>query len=78
LRALVWTILAIATICTATQARAQIYDPFYPVCIKVYWPDNHIDCSFTSIAQCKATASGRAAECYINPYFTPHGWPRRR
>ena len=78
MRALVWTILAIATICTTTQARAQTYDPYYPVCIKVYWPDNHIDCSFTSMPQCKATASGRAAECYVNPYYPPRAWPRRR
>jgi hypothetical protein len=29
----------------------------------------HIDCSFTSIQQCKATASGRAAQCDPNPYY---------
>jgi hypothetical protein len=28
------------------------------------------DCSFTSYAQCQATASGLAATCYTNPYFS--------
>jgi len=28
------------------------------------------DCSFTSYAQCQATASGLAATCSSNPYFS--------
>ena len=27
------------------------------------------DCSFASLAQCQATASGRDATCISNPYF---------
>ena len=27
------------------------------------------DCSFSSLAQCQATASGRNASCASNPYF---------
>jgi Protein of unknown function (DUF3551) len=27
------------------------------------------DCSFSSLAQCQATASGRGASCAANPYF---------
>src|SRR5437879_5924489 len=27
------------------------------------------DCSFSSLAQCQATASGRDATCVSNPYF---------
>jgi hypothetical protein len=27
------------------------------------------DCSFVSLAQCQATASGRVATCSTNPYF---------
>jgi hypothetical protein len=27
------------------------------------------DCSFSSLAQCQATASGRDATCAPNPYF---------
>src|SRR5712691_7587127 len=33
------------------------------------------DCSFTSYAQCEATASGLAAECYApNPYRSDERW----
>ena len=53
----------------AVPATAQTYDPRYPVCIEVYTIDGStIDCSFTSIAQCAATASGQAARCYANPH----------
>src|SRR6516225_9117135 len=35
-------------------------------------------CRFTSIDQCHATASGRGATCYANPYFALRGGPARR
>jgi hypothetical protein len=61
----------------AAPAEAQTYDPRYPVCIEVYTVDGRsIDCSFTSIPQCAATASGQPAECYANPYFTQSRRPR--
>jgi hypothetical protein len=71
LRAMIWTILAIGTVCAAAPAMAQTYDPNYPVCIEIYSPrgGGYIDCSYISIAQCNATASGRGARCYANPYF---------
>jgi hypothetical protein len=54
---------------TASLAAAQTYDPRYPVCIEIATIDGRtISCSFTSMAQCKATASGLAAQCYANPY----------
>jgi hypothetical protein len=54
-----------------TQASAQEYDPRYPVCIKLTeWGGGpHIDCSYTSISQCHATASGLAAQCIVNPFY---------
>lgn len=69
-----------ASLLGATPAEAQTYDPRYPVCIEVYTLDgSSIDCSFTSLAQCAATASGQSAQCYANPYFTqvrrPSGEP---
>jgi hypothetical protein len=78
------TILTIVTVLVAAPARAQTYDPNYPVCLQTYGIDgSYIDCSFTSPAQCAASASGRAAQCLNNPYFaqsrkTPPGriWPR--
>ena len=59
----------------AAPASAQTYDPRYPVCMTLTeWGGSHIDCSFQSIPQCKATATGRAAQCDANPYY---GYDRR-
>ena len=64
-------ILTIATVLTAVPVRAQTYDPAYPVCLHVYQPRgaHNYECSYTSLPQCNASASGRAAQCVINPYF---------
>ena len=55
----------------AAPARAQTYDPKYPVCLQVYDDMTHFyfDCSFTSMPQCAASASGRYAQCVVNPYY---------
>jgi len=82
MRILVLAILAIGTASVATPARAQAYDPNYPVCLRVYGPLNYNDCRYTSLAQCAGSASGRAAQCIINPYFAnaeaPSGRAYRR
>lgn len=62
-------LLAIGTIAITASARAQTYNPNYPVCMQVFGPFSYFDCRFSSIPQCKASASGRAAECAINPFF---------
>jgi hypothetical protein len=63
-------ILTIAAVLTAVPARAQRYDPDYPVCLQTYGiGGGNIECGYTSLAQCSATASGRAAQCIANPYF---------
>jgi hypothetical protein len=75
------TILTIGTMLAAAPARAQTYDPSYPVCLQSYGiGGGHIDCSFTSLAQCAASASGRSAQCLNNPYFAQGGrkLPRHR
>ena len=70
MRILVCTVLTIAAVLAASPLRAQTYDPNYPVCIQTYAiGGGSIDCSFTSLAQCAASASGRPAQCYDNPYF---------
>ena len=68
---ILWAILvASGTLVAAAPSHAQTYDPNYPVCLQVYAPrGGYIDCSYTSLPQCQATASGRAAQCYTNPYF---------
>jgi Protein of unknown function (DUF3551) len=63
-------ILAIATVLTAASARAQTYDPNYPVCLQTYGiGGGYIDCGYISLRQCALSAWGRAAQCIINPYF---------
>jgi hypothetical protein len=59
-------ILIIAAILTAPPARAQTYGGGSPVCLR--WAHSY-DCSYSSMSQCNASASGRTAECFINPYF---------
>jgi len=47
---------------TVAPSHAPTYDPNFPVCLQVYAPrGGYIDCSYTSLAQCQATASGRGA-----------------
>jgi hypothetical protein len=62
-------ILAITAVSAASPARAQTYDLNFPVCLHVYGPINYYECNFTTLAQCAGSASGRAAQCDINPYF---------
>jgi len=81
MRVLACTILTIGTMLVAAPARAQTYDPNYPVCQQVYGINgSYYDCSFTSLAQCAASASGRSAQCLTNPYFAQGGRkpPRHR
>lgn len=62
--------LAIATMLAAPQVRAQRYDPGYPVCLQTYSRDGSaMLCMYHSMAQCRATASGIAAQCIANPYY---------
>jgi len=67
-----WTILlGIAMTLVAAPAEAQTYDPNYPICLQTYGGAvNYIACRYTSMAQCQLTASGRAAQCIINPFFS--------
>lgn len=77
MRTLAWTILSIAAISGAT-AQAQTYGTRFPVCIQTYEHEGgtYISCEYTSMAACQATASGRAAQCISNPYYS--GAPVRR
>ena len=64
-------VLAIAAFSAAVVSRAaqaQTYDPNYPVCLKVYGPITYNECRYTSLQQCQISASGRAAQCIVNPF----------
>jgi hypothetical protein len=56
-------------IAAASSVQAQTYDPAYPVCMHVYERIVYYDCRYSSVPQCRAAASGRAAQCDVNPYF---------
>ena len=77
MRILALTILAIATVWTAEPAAAQTYGRDYPVCLKVYGRVNYTECSYTSLAQCAGSASGRPAQCVVNPFFANAQVPGR-
>ncbi|MCP4619116.1 MAG: DUF3551 domain-containing protein [Bradyrhizobium sp.] len=66
---LVYALLAVGAALAAQPAGAQTYGAGYPVCLHVYGPVTYYDCAYTSIAQCNASASGRAAQCIQNPYL---------
>ncbi len=77
MRVLALAILTTVTILTAAPTKAQTYSPDYPVCLQVYGPrGDYIECAYTSLAQCALSASGRAAQCMINPYFASAQMPR--
>ena len=79
-RMMAWAAILAATVTLAAPARAQTYDPNYPVCLQVYDDMVHyyFECGYTSIPQCQASVSGRAAQCVVNPYYVgPQAKPGR-
>ena len=70
MRILALTVVVIGAVFAAAPARAQTYDPNYPVCLHVWSRGaNFYECRYTSLPQCAMSASGRAAQCVVNPYF---------
>lgn len=71
MRALALTIVMIGMALTAGPAKAQTYDPAFPVCMHVIpWGGGaYEDCSYQTMGQCAASASGRAAQCDPNPFY---------
>jgi hypothetical protein len=68
-------IIAIGTGAMLTPAQAQTYDPNYPVCLHVYGRASYFECRYTSLPQCQLSASGRSAQCEVNPYFAQASEP---
>jgi len=68
MRLLAFATLAAGTLLAASAASAQTHGAGYPVCLHVYGPATYYECSYSSIAQCNASASGRAAQCVVNPF----------
>ena len=75
-------ILAVVAVLKTAPALAQTYDPNYPVCLQVYDDMVHyyFDCSYTTMAQCAASASGQSApnawSIHISPSLPNRGRAR--
>jgi len=55
-----------------TGKSAGRYDPDYPVCIESHGADGSvIQCFYTSMEQCKISASGSPGTCFNNPSYVP-------
>ncbi|TPQ32996.1 hypothetical protein C2U70_20335 [Bradyrhizobium guangdongense] len=69
MRAWALTVLTVSIALTAGHARAQTYDPAFPVCLYVVSMGitPYYRCNFTSMAQCRASANGQM--CVLNPYY---------
>jgi hypothetical protein len=78
MRSLALAILTIATVAVTGPAAAQTYARGYPVCLHVYGPVAYYECSYTSLQQCNASASGRPAQCMLNPYMASAEEPAGR
>lgn len=81
MRSSIGLMVIVGAMIAAAPAPAQTFDPSYPVCMHVYSGANGgggewYDCSFSSLPQCRATASGRSASCDLNPYY-PVNVPQR-
>ena len=72
------TILTVGSVLVSAMAHAQTYAPSSPVCLHVYGPATYYECLYTSLPQCNASASGRAAQCVINPFYAYAGSGQQR
>jgi hypothetical protein len=71
MRILALALLTIVTLSANGAARAQTYDPDFPVCMHVIVPPggSFEDCSYYTKEQCRASAAGRAGQCDFNPFY---------
>jgi len=71
MRSLALAILAIVAVAATAPARAQRYDPDFPFCMHVVERRSlpREDCTYYTMAQCRASASGLGYSCDPNPYF---------
>jgi hypothetical protein len=80
MRTLVLMILTMGIALAAGQAQAQTFDPRFPVCMNIVklGSGNYYDCSYYTMDQCRASASGLPAMCGLNPYYAGATVPVRR
>ena len=73
MRNLTLALLAAGGLAFVGTAPAEAVGTRYPFCIQGDEYPGLSNCSFTSYAQCQATASGRVLQCIENPYYNPGG-----
>ena len=82
MRTLALMILTMGMALAAGHARAQRYDPAFPVCLYVVpWGGGaYYNCSYYTMDQCRTSANGQM--CSLNPYYAgptaPARWNNRR
>jgi hypothetical protein len=70
MRILVVVISVFGMVSMSAVARAQTFDPRFPVCMHVVGLGSvYDDCSYFTLAECAQSASGRPAQCNINPWY---------
>lgn len=76
MRGMALAVLAAGIVASAASAPAQARE--YRFCVQS--PETGIpgDCSYDTYAQCRASASGRFADCGLNPWFAFSNPERRR
>ena len=80
MRVLALAILTMFVGLASAPADAQTFGGNGAYCMQYYqWGGSrNIECSYSTMAQCQATASGLSAMCLTNPYYSNAQVPRER
>jgi hypothetical protein len=78
MRNLILALLAVSGVAMIGAAPAAAVGTRYPFCLQGDDQPGLSGCTFTSYAQCQATASGRYLTCIENPYYDGGGDPNPR
>ena len=70
IRTVLPALLVGSCLAAADLASAQVADPQYRFCIQGDDYPGWSNCTFDSLRQCRATASGTFDECVANPWYT--------
>ena len=68
MRYLILTLLVVGGFAATNSASAQTATQ-YPFCIQGIDNPGWSGCSFSTLQQCQATASGTESECLANPWY---------
>jgi hypothetical protein len=75
MRCTILILLGIVSLTSLGTPPAEAAGRRYPYCMQGTTSPGLSNCTFTSLAQCRATASGRFLTCIRNPFY---GRPARR